>query len=69
MKYIEATDPAVIDAFQLRESEQLRPYGPNMENICYTCAIKETTKRKFAEVVLGGYGTKELKCYVLAPLE
>ena len=52
---IEETDPAKCD-FCSKE-EELRPYGPNNENICHTCAIKdeETTKRKFSEVVLGEY--------------
>ena len=31
--------------------EELRPYGPNNESICFDCAMKdkETTNRKFAE--------------------
>jgi hypothetical protein len=31
--------------------EELRPYGPNNENICYKCGMKdeETTSRKFKE--------------------
>ncbi len=34
---------------------ELRPYGPNGERICFTCAMKdeETTKRKFAEALNG----------------
>ena len=36
---------------------ELRPYGPNNENICHPCGMKDekTTKRKFAEVVFGEY--------------
>lgn len=35
--------------------DELRPYGPNNENICFDCAMKdeETAKRKFRERVEG----------------
>jgi hypothetical protein len=35
--------------------EECRPYGPNDENICYDCAMKdpETTERKMAAYVFG----------------
>jgi hypothetical protein len=31
--------------------DELRPYGPNSENICFDCAMKdeETARRKFQE--------------------
>lgn len=31
--------------------DELRPYGPNGERICFDCGMKnpETTKKKFAE--------------------
>jgi hypothetical protein len=33
----------------------LRPYGPNNENICFDCAMKDepTTRRKFYELLNG----------------
>lgn len=32
---------------------ELRPYGPNDENICFDCGMKdeETTARKFGEIL------------------
>lgn len=35
--------------------DELRPYGPNNENICFDCAMKdeETTNRKFFEMLMG----------------
>lgn len=35
--------------------DECRPYGPNNENICFDCAMKdeETAKRKMVEYVLG----------------
>jgi hypothetical protein len=35
--------------------EELRPYGPNNENICFACGQKDeaTTTRKFAEMLKG----------------
>lgn len=34
------------------KSDELRPYGPNNERICFDCAMKDeaTTKRKFREM-------------------
>jgi hypothetical protein len=34
---------------------ECRPYGPNDENICFDCAMKdeETTKRKMAAYIFG----------------
>jgi hypothetical protein len=51
-------DPHAFDgkcAFCGRE-EELRPYGPDNENICFDCAMKDeaTTARKFAEMLEGG---------------
>ena len=36
-----------------KPNEELRPYGPNGESICFDCGMKdeETTKRKFAELI------------------
>lgn len=36
---------------------ETRPYGPNGERICYQCGMKDekTTKRMFAQKVLGEY--------------
>lgn len=35
--------------------DECRPYGPNDENICFECAMKdkETTKRKMAAYIFG----------------
>jgi len=35
--------------------DECRPYGPNDEQICFECAMKdeETTNRKFNKYVLG----------------
>jgi len=35
--------------------EELRPYGPNNENICFDCGQKDeaTTTRKFKEMLEG----------------
>jgi hypothetical protein len=34
--------------------DELRPYGPNKERICYNCAMKdkETAKKRFKEDIL-----------------
>ena len=52
---IEATEPSKCESCS--KVAELRPYGPNNENICFDCAMKGlgTTKRKFSEVVLGEY--------------
>lgn len=51
--YIEGEEPAKC-AFCGNVAE-LRPYGPNDENICFDCAMKDepTAARKFRERVLG----------------
>lgn len=35
--------------------DECRPYGPNGENICFDCGMKdeETTRRKMEEYVFG----------------
>ena len=35
--------------------EECRPYGPNNEEICFDCAMKdeETTEKKMAEYIFG----------------
>lgn len=35
--------------------DECRPYGPNNENICFDCAMKdeETTRRKCGEYLFG----------------
>jgi hypothetical protein len=37
------------------KAEELRPYGPNNENICFDCAMKDeaTAARKFREMFEG----------------
>lgn len=39
------------------EKDELRPYGPNHENICFKCGMKnkELTKKRFTDM-LGGTG-------------
>jgi hypothetical protein len=50
---IEYTPPAKCEL--CGKVDELRPYGPNGENICFDCGMKdeETTKRRFAQHVLG----------------
>lgn len=35
--------------------EECRPYGPNNENICFECAMKDedTTRRKMEQYIFG----------------
>lgn len=49
--FIKAEEPSVCEF--CGKLEELRPYGPNKENICFDCAMKdpETTKKKFQELV------------------
>jgi hypothetical protein len=37
------------------KNDELRPYGPNGENICFDCGMKneEMTKKRFSQVVFG----------------
>lgn len=37
--------------------DELRPYGPNNENICFDCMMKDeaTAKQKFREMMNGGH--------------
>lgn len=37
------------------KTDELRPYGPNNERICFDCAMKDeaTTNRKFNELIDG----------------
>lgn len=37
------------------KQDELRPYGPNNENICFDCAMKDeaTTAKKFGEFLNG----------------
>jgi len=37
------------------KEDELRPFGPNNENICYDCGMKDeaTTSRKFEEMLRG----------------
>ena len=50
---IEQTFPDICE--MCGKKAELRPYGPNGENICFTCGMKdeETTNRRFAQHVLG----------------
>jgi hypothetical protein len=51
--YIEAEELAKCEF--CGKIDELRPYGPNDENICFDCAMKdeETAARKFRERVEG----------------
>lgn len=51
--YIAPEPPAVCEFCQAHD--ELRPYGPNGENICFDCAMKdeETAMRRFRQHVLG----------------
>lgn len=48
-----STKPAMCDF--CHQFDELRPYGPNGENICFTCAMKdeETSELRFRQHVLG----------------
>lgn len=50
---IETTPPGICEF--CKKKQELRPYGPNGENVCFDCAMKdeETTKRRFRQHVLG----------------
>lgn len=50
---IEPTDPAKCEFCE--KVEELRPYGPEGESICFDCAMKDeqTTLRKFYELMEG----------------
>jgi hypothetical protein len=50
---IEQTPPAACEI--CGKQDELRPYGPNGENICFQCGMKNlgTTKRRFKQVVFG----------------
>lgn len=49
----EETAPAKCELCE--QVKELRPYGPNGENICYECGMKnlDSTERKFNEVLTG----------------
>jgi hypothetical protein len=58
LRIMDRVDPHAFDgacAF-CGKVEELRPYGPNNENICFDCMMKdeETAKRKFKELLEGG---------------
>lgn len=50
---IEPEAPSVCEF--CKKTDEVRPYGPNNERICYDCAMKdeETTKIKFDELMDG----------------
>lgn len=53
---IEETPPAKCE--MCGKVDELRPYGPNGENICFECGMKdeETTRKRFLQVLFGeGY--------------
>lgn len=51
--HIEATPPGNCEL--CGKADELRPYGPNNEWICFDCGMKDeaTTARKFNEMVDG----------------
>lgn len=50
---IEATEPRKCDLCGRRA--ETRPYGPNGENVCFQCGMKneEAAERQFSRLVLG----------------
>ena len=48
---IEETQPSKCEFFG--NMDELRSYGPNNENICFDCGMKneKTTKKKFIELI------------------
>lgn len=54
---LDRRDPHAFDGIceMCNVIDELRPYGPNNESICYTCAMKDeaTTARKFREMMEG----------------
>jgi hypothetical protein len=38
-----------------KKEDELRPYGPNGENICFECGMKdeETTKKQYLKILNG----------------
>lgn len=46
-----------------KPDQELRPYGPNNENICFECGMKDepTTRKKVDEVVLALLEKRSLK--------
>lgn len=50
---IEATPPAKCEL--CGKIAELRPYGPNGENVCFQCGMKDekAAERKFRKLVLG----------------
>lgn len=52
-------DPSAFDGKceMCGKNDELRPYGPNNENICFDCAMKDevTAKKKFHEFLKGGH--------------
>ena len=52
---IEVTPPAKCEL--CGDVAELRPYGPNNENICFECGMKDvkTTSKKCDEVLFGEY--------------
>lgn len=50
---IEQTPPAKCEL--CGKVAELRPYGPNGENICFQCGMKDekTTEKRFRQVVFG----------------
>ena len=51
--YISAEEPGKCEL--CGEVDELRPYGPNGENICHPCGMKneDITKRQFSRHVFG----------------
>jgi hypothetical protein len=51
--FIQETDPAPCE--MCGKIRELRPYGPNGENVCFDCAMKDeaAAKRGFRKHVMG----------------
>ena len=55
--HIEVTPPAVCDL--CGKADELRPYGPNGEDVCFKCAMKDEEAAKAAfHALMDGPGEK-----------
>lgn len=55
--YFEATPPAVCEL--CGKTDELRPYGPNGENVCFRCGMKNKEAAKLAfRKLMNGPGEK-----------
>jgi len=55
MKHVTMIHPKVAACDLCGKVEELRPYGPNGESVCFDCAMKdeEAAKRQLAKLLSG----------------